>query len=89
MSGSPLPSFTHDALPGRVVFGVGSVERLGEEVERLGVRRALALAGKRSVDGLVERLGDRCAGVFTDVQQHVPVELAERALAVARKVFTG
>jgi maleylacetate reductase len=86
MSGSPLASFTYDALPGRVVFGVGSVERLGEEVDRLGARRALALAGKRAVDGLVERLGDRCAGAFTDVQQHVPVELAERALAVAREL---
>ena len=83
MSGSPLPSFTHDALPGRVVFGVGAVERLGEEVDRLGARRALALAGKRSVDGLVERLGDRCAGAFTDVQQHVPEELAARATGAA------
>jgi maleylacetate reductase len=86
MSGSPLASFTYDALPGRVVFGVGSVERLGEEVDRFGAHRALALAGKRAVDGLVERLGDRCAGAFTDVQQHVPVELAERALAVAREL---
>jgi maleylacetate reductase len=86
MTGSPLPSFTYDGLPGRVVFGVGSVERLGEELDRLGARRVLALAGKRAVDGLVERLGDRCAGAFTDVQQHVPVELAERALAVAREL---
>jgi maleylacetate reductase len=86
MSGSPLPSFTHDALPGRVVFGVGAVERLGEEVDRLGARRALALAGKRSVDGLVARLGDRCAGAFDDVRQHVPEELAERALAAAREL---
>ena len=86
MTGPPLPSFTHDGLPGRVVFGVGAVARLGEEVDRLGGRRALALAGKRSVDGLVERLGDRCAGAFGDVQQHVPEELAERALAAARDV---
>jgi maleylacetate reductase len=84
MTGSPLPAFTHDALPGRVVFGVGAVERLGEEVDRLGAHHAMALAGKRSVDGLVERLGDRCAGTFSDVQQHVPVELAARATVAAR-----
>jgi len=77
----PYPSFVYDALPGRVVFGVGSVEHLGEEVDRLGARRVLAIAGKRAIDGLVERLGGRWAASFTDVQQHVPVEAAARALA--------
>ena len=80
---TPSASFTYEALPGRVVFGVGSVDRLGEEVDRLGAGRVLAVAGKRAVDGLVERLGDRCAGAFSDVQQHVPVELAARARALA------
>jgi alcohol dehydrogenase class IV len=78
-----VPSFAYDALPGRVLFGVGAVEHLGEEVDRLGGRRVLAIAGKRAVDGLVERLGDRWAASFTDVQQHVPVEAAARAVAAA------
>jgi maleylacetate reductase len=82
----PSPAFAYDALPGRVVFGVGSVERLGEEVDRLGAGRALAVAGKRAVDGLVERLGDRCAGSFSDVRQHVPVAVARRALHLAREL---
>ena len=77
------PSFVYDGLPGRVVFGVGSVEQLGEEVDRLGGRRVLAIAGKRAIDGLVERLGGRWAASFTDVQQHVPVEAAARAVAAA------
>ncbi|HEX4908826.1 MAG TPA: maleylacetate reductase [Actinomycetes bacterium] len=79
----PFPAFVHDALPGRVVFGVGSVEHLGEEVDRLGAGRVLAIAGKRAIDGLVERLGGRWAASFTDVQQHVPVEAAARAVAAA------
>jgi alcohol dehydrogenase class IV len=79
----PFPSFVYEALPGRVVFGVGSVEHLGEEVDRLGARRVLAIAGKRAIDGLVERLGGRWAASFTDVQQHVPVEAAARAAAAA------
>lgn len=78
-----MPPFTYDALPGRVVFGVGAADRLGEEVDRLGARRVLAIAGKRAVDGLVERLGGRWAASFTDVQQHVPVEAAARAVAAA------
>jgi maleylacetate reductase len=79
----PFPSFVYEALPGRVVFGVGSVEHLGDEVDRLGARRVLAIAGKRAIDGLVERLGGRWAASFTDVQQHVPVEAAARAVAAA------
>jgi maleylacetate reductase len=79
----PSPAFTYDALPGRVVFGVGAVEQLGEEVDRLGGRRVLAIAGKRAIDGLLERLGPRVAASFTDVQQHVPVEAAARAVAAA------
>jgi maleylacetate reductase len=78
-----FPAFVYDALPGRVVFGVGSVEHLGEEVDRLGAGRVLAIAGKRAIDGLVERLGGRWAASFTDVQQHVPVEAAARAVAAA------
>jgi alcohol dehydrogenase class IV len=41
-----VPSFIYDALPGRVLFGAGAVERLGEEVDPLGARRVLAIAGK-------------------------------------------
>ena len=80
---APFPAFVHDALPGRVLFGVGAVRHLGEEVDRLGARRVLAIAGKRAVDGLVERLGDRWAASFTDVQQHVPAETAARAAVAA------
>jgi maleylacetate reductase len=79
----PSASFVYEALPGRVVFGAGSVEQLGEEVDRLGARRVLAIAGKRAIDGLVDRLGGRWAASFTEVQQHVPVEAAARAAAAA------
>jgi maleylacetate reductase len=83
-----MSSFTYDALPGRVVFGVGSVERLPEEVERVGASRVLMvydLSVKDVADDLIERLGPRCAGEFTDIQQHVPTEVVERARQAARE----
>ena len=80
---SPGPPFVYEALPARVVFGVGSLQHLGEEVDRLGGRRVLAIAGKRAIDGLVGQLGGRWAASFTDVRQHVPVEAAARAVAAA------
>ena len=77
---------TYEALPGRVVFGVGALDRLGEELARLGARRVLLVASKRVADDLAERLGDRHAATCSEIVQHVPVEVAERATALAREV---
>jgi maleylacetate reductase len=82
-----MRSFTFDALPGRVVFGVGSVARLEDEVVALGASRVLLItdpATKPVADDLAEQLGKRCAGVFSDVQQHVPIEGARTARDAAR-----
>jgi maleylacetate reductase len=84
-----MRSFTYDALPGRIVFGVGSVDRLSEEVDRLHVSRVLMIYDVSVKDvgsELVERLGPRVAGEFTDIQQHVPAEAVERARIAARDV---
>ena len=82
-----MRSFVFESLPGRVVFGVGSIERLGEEIDRLGASRALLVADpahKPLADELAAKLDRRSADVFTDVQQHVPVEAADAAREVAR-----
>jgi alcohol dehydrogenase class IV len=71
----------------RVRFGSGTIGLLGEELERLGCRRALVLATPqqaaqaRQVAGLI---GAAAAGVFSEAAMHTPVVVTERALAVAR-----
>ncbi len=84
-----MRAFTYEALPGRVVFGAGaSREKLAEEVRRLDSKRVLFVATERekeSVEELAGSLGDRLAGLFTDVRPHVPVEVAERARDAARE----
>lgn len=80
-----MQAFEHDALPGRVVFGVGAVERVPEEVAGLGLQRVLVLHDevmKATAEGIAQGLGARCADRFTDVRQHVPADMA--AVAVAR-----
>jgi alcohol dehydrogenase class IV len=37
-------SFVYEGLPSRVIFGVGCLDRLPEEVDRLGVSRVLVLS---------------------------------------------
>jgi maleylacetate reductase len=77
---------TYEAPSGRVVFGAGALDRLAEELVRLGARRVLLVASKRVADELAERLGDRHVATFSEVVQHVPVEVAERARQLAREV---
>jgi alcohol dehydrogenase class IV len=78
--------FVHEGLPARVVFGAGSIERLPEELDRLGMRRSLVLCtpGQRGLAAeVVARLGTRAAGIFDGAVMHVPVEVAERARRAA------
>ena len=75
--------FTHDWLPQRVRFAPGgAAEAIVEEVRRLGAARVMAIASDAT------RAEPVLAGVpvvvlHTDVVMHVPVEVAQRARAVA------
>jgi maleylacetate reductase len=84
-----LLDFEYDALPVRVVFGLGVAERkLGGIVEELGVQRALVIVTEREealARKLVSPFAERVAGVFTDVHPHVPLAVAEAARAAAAR----
>ena len=81
--------FLHDALPGRVVFGAGSLERLPDEVARLGAARALVVStpGHRQfAEDAAERLAARAAGIWDGAKMHAPLENVEAARAEARRL---
>ncbi|EWY38327.1 Maleylacetate reductase [Skermanella stibiiresistens SB22] len=76
--------FIHQSLPGRVVFGPGSLAHLPAEAERLGLRRVLVLStpGQRGLAEEAARLlGDAAAGVHDRAVMHVPAETARAAFA--------
>lgn len=76
-------AFTYEALPQRVVFGRGTLARVGEEVTRLGRRRALVLSTpQQGADAhrLALLLGPLAVGVFPQAAMHTPVDVTERAL---------
>ena len=80
-----MESFSYDALPGRVIFGAGRRNEVGDEVERLGATRVLLIADAHDKETIAEIegvLGDRLVGTFTEVAQHVPVVLAEKLRAL-------
>ena len=82
-----MESFAYTALPSRVVFGAGSLDRLGEEVAALGIGKALVLSTPRQ-RGLAEdaaaRLGGTAAGIFDQALMHVPAATAAAAVDEAR-----
>jgi alcohol dehydrogenase class IV len=84
-----MRAFVFNGQPSRVVFGVGALDQLGAEIERLGARRALVLSTPEqqgSAEAVSARLGARSAGVYAKAVMHVPIETAEAARAVAKEL---
>jgi len=80
-------AFIHDAPHQRVVFGAGSLARVAEEAERLGIARALVIAtpgsGARLGARVADLLGGRSAGLHAQAVIHVPHAVAQAGIAAA------
>src|SRR5580658_10405374 len=84
-----MQDFTYDQPPARIIFGVGAFARLGDEVMRLGARRALVLSTPeqlKEAEEAVRRLGSLAAGIFPEAVMHVPIETARDARAAAKRL---
>jgi alcohol dehydrogenase len=85
---APVGEFNLTRLE-KVIYGPGTVKSLGSEAERRGIERALVvttLAGFPILDEVTNSLGNRCAGVFTGVRQHVPRSTVDELQAEVRRV---
>jgi alcohol dehydrogenase class IV len=84
-----MKSFIYNGQPGRVVFGAGCLQHLAREIETLGAKKALVLSTpeqRASAEMVADLLGSRAAGVFARAVMHVPIETAQEAREVARKL---
>ncbi|MEU7766665.1 maleylacetate reductase [Nocardia sp. NPDC049190] len=81
----PAP-FARTTLPGRIVFGNGTLNQLAPELDRERRRRAMLIVSARQRE-LADRgrsaLGHLMTLEWNEVRQHVPRDLAERATAAA------
>ncbi|MDR7255099.1 alcohol dehydrogenase class IV [Nocardioides sp. BE266] len=77
--------FTHETLPQRVRFAAGEADAaVREEVELLGARRAMVIASPRGTEvARAVTAGIEVAVLHDGVREHVPLEIAEAARAVA------
>ncbi len=82
-------SFVYQSVPSRVIFGVGCLDKLPEEIEKLGASKALVLSTpeqRQSGLEMVARLGPRAAGLFDRAVMHVPIETAQAAREEAQRL---
>lgn len=80
-----MKSFTYTALPARVIFGTGTTSKLSNELERLGIRKAMVLTTPFQESGgeaLCKQLGTMCAGLFSGAAMHTPTDVTDKAIAV-------
>lgn len=82
-------SFTYQSQPQRVAFGAGSLARLPEELQQLGVHRALVLCTphqREQAQQVADLVGGaQVVGLFDQAKMHVPVEVARAACELARQ----
>ena len=80
-----IDAFAFEGLPVRVVFGLGTLSKAPQEVERLGATRALVLTTpQQEAEGhkLGTALGSLFAGVYSGARMHTPTDVTEQALKV-------
>jgi maleylacetate reductase len=79
-------AFARTSLPGRIVFGQGSLDRITSELDGRGFQRVMLIVASYDAP-LAERgrrtLGQRVALDWNEIKQHVPGDLAERATSAA------
>jgi maleylacetate reductase len=73
----------------RVVFGAGSLERLGTELDTLELARTLLVTTPRrdpTIEHVRVEIGDRLAGVCDIAAMHVPADRVQRAVAEVDRI---
>ena len=81
--------FVCSSLPCRVVFGEGTRTKLGEEIDRLGLKRVVVLCTPQQTadaEAMAADLGGRAGGVFAHAAMHTPLAVTEKALDSVRQM---
>jgi maleylacetate reductase len=80
-----LQDFVYNGNPARVIFGSGTIARLGNEADRLGAKRLLVLSTPEQLgqaEEIARHLGNRVAGIYSNATMHTPVEVTSDAMGV-------
>lgn len=81
--------FVYEANPARVIFGKGARARVGEELDRLGIKRAIVISTPAQAALAAEftrEIGHRAAIVYPGAAMHTPVEVTAAAMDAVSSV---
>src|SRR6516225_2194088 len=81
-----MKAFQYSSRAQRIVFGTGTIQQIGKEIDALGVSSVLVLSTpdqRRLAEHVVHLLGARATGLFDRAVMHVPIETARAACAMA------
>jgi alcohol dehydrogenase class IV len=85
-----MQSYQHITPALRLYTGPDSLGQLGRELARLNSQRALVVCGPWAegplLDAVLGAAGERCAGVFTGVLAHSPIDSVEAAAAEVKRL---
>jgi maleylacetate reductase len=80
-----LEAFQYTALPGRVVFGFGTLAKVADELALIGSKRAFVVSDPHHATDAAARLmgvmGEAGVHLSTDAVMHTPADVTERVLA--------
>ncbi|SCO90076.1 probable alcohol dehydrogenase, class IV [Fusarium oxysporum] len=77
-----MEAFVYSANPARIIFGSGTIQKLPEELSKLGVTRPLVLSTPQQVtqaENVSKILSGNIAGFFSEARMHTPVDVTQRA----------
>lgn len=83
-----MQPFVFNALPGRVIFGFGTLSQVGDEIRALGCSRALVISTPEQhtqAAQLVTQLGDLAVGTYAKAAMHTPTDITLGALQAFRQ----
>ena len=81
--------FIYNANPSRVIFGSGSLSKVAEELDRLGIERAIVISTPEQsalAAEVAKAIGGRAGIMYPGAVQHTPVEVTESALLAVSSV---
>jgi alcohol dehydrogenase class IV len=82
-----MEAFEYNANPGRVVFGAGSLQKLPDEITRLGLKAPLILSTPQQVkqaedvEKVLSNASIQSAGIYTNATMHTPSHITEEAMS--------
>lgn len=81
-------AFAFQGSPARIVFGAGTIDKVGHWIEEIDCKRALVLSTPHQTGEarqLAATLGALAVGVFDQATMHTPVQVTEDALKVVKE----